>query len=238
MSRAAALALAGLLLAACASPPAPVRYGGPPEGPLPPEMISSGPGGVPVVSMAAQGPFAPNAYLFACGFGEGSNMPALEPDGRVSGFSPIALIDGRLVIARAPANEVCFSSGFGPRFASIHEGIDLAPRGNDLTVYSAAPGILVEVGVARGYGNYVVIDHGGGLYSRYAHLSAFGEGIEAGVALGFGQPIGLIGATGNAMAPHLHFEILSGTYGPRRSFGLEARDPLSFPAYDLQAGAS
>ncbi|MEM6666779.1 MAG: M23 family metallopeptidase [Pseudomonadota bacterium] len=122
------------------------------------------------------------------------------------------------------------SSGFGMRNGRPHEGIDVATPG-PTPIYSAGPGLIVEVGVASGYGNHIVIDHGGGVFTRYAHLKYAYDGIEPGLIIGFGQPIGLMGDSGNSTGVHLHYEVLVGAWGPSRSFGLTPTDPLSWPAY-------
>jgi murein DD-endopeptidase MepM/ murein hydrolase activator NlpD len=71
---------------------------------------------------------------------------------------------------------------------------------------------VIHAGWDGAYGNSVVIDHGNGLFSRYAHLSSVS--VSAGQSVGAGQAIGVSGTTGNADGEHLHFEIRSGSaYG-------------------------
>jgi murein DD-endopeptidase MepM/ murein hydrolase activator NlpD len=60
-----------------------------------------------------------------------------------------------------------------------------------------------------GYGYFVVVDHGNGFQTLYAHLQAYY--VEAGDDIGKGQTIGEMGSTGNSTGPHLHFEIRQGT---------------------------
>ena len=212
----AALALA--FLAGCASTPAPVKV-----------RTYTPPAGPPQVT-AAQGSFQPNANLRSCGGIYVTNAPAMDSDFWVRDYKPIIVV-GQVVLATAPANDVCLSSGFGYRSAHRHDGIDLqsVPAG---PVYSAAPGRILEARVATGYGNQVLIDHGGGVYTRYAHLAYFADGIHPGAEVGFGQMLGMMGNTGNATAIHLHFEILTGNYNnPKGSKGLNPRNPFEFPAY-------
>lgn len=97
------------------------------------------------------------------------------------------------------------SSEFGPRDGRQHKGIDIAaPLGRP--IYASRAGTVRRSSVdPDGYGNYVDVDHGAGLTSRYAHLSRVlcrvGQYVER------GNVIGEVGATGNARGYHLHFEI-------------------------------
>lgn len=96
------------------------------------------------------------------------------------------------------------TSPFGWRWGRMHEGIDVAaPTGTPLL--AAAAGTVIHAGWLGGYGNLVVIDHGGGLATAYAHQSAIAAGNGASVAQG--QVIGYVGSTGNSTGPHLHFEV-------------------------------
>jgi len=87
-----------------------------------------------------------------------------------------------------------------------HQGIDyVAPTGTP--VVAVAEGTVEHVGPNGGYGNLVVLDHGGGITTYYAHLSAFGAGVQEGAKVERGQEIGLVGSTGRSTGPHLHYEI-------------------------------
>ena len=93
---------------------------------------------------------------------------------------------------------------FGPRGDRWHTGIDLpAPLGTP--VYSARAGEVVWAGWRDGYGFLVTVAHGHGERSMYAHLSRLD--VRVGVWVGEGVRIGLVGATGDATGPHLHFEV-------------------------------
>lgn len=109
-----------------------------------------------------------------------------------------------------PANASYISSGFGYRsdpftgVAALHSGLDFAgPFG--APIYAAAQGVISFAGVRQGYGNCVEIDHGNGLTTRYAHMSAFGARI--GQQVSAGDRIGAIGSSGRSTGPHLHFEV-------------------------------
>jgi len=108
------------------------------------------------------------------------------------------------------------TSGFGPRWGRMHEGIDIAvPTGTP--VRAAAAGTVIYAGWLGGYGNLVVIDHGGGLSTAYAHNSGFAASV--GQAVAAGQVVAYSGSTGHSSGPHVHFEVrVNGT----------AVDPLGY----------
>ena len=93
-------------------------------------------------------------------------------------------------------------------------------------------GQIIEMKYRDDYGNMILIDHGDGVYTRYAHLASFGRGLMPGVSVRAGEQLGLMGNSASYQIPmHLHYELLLGDYGnPKGSFGLESADPLSFPA--------
>lgn len=207
------------MLAACSSP-APVQY---------PTNGAVGTNPQAPVSVPEQGPFRPNATLYACNL-RMSNRPNTTSDRRVVDFAPLVVANG-VILASVPTNDVCVTSGFGPRNGRPHKGIDLQSRPAG-SVYSAGPGTIVEVSTIKGFGNQVLIAHGNGVYTRYAHLAYFTRGLRVGQNIGFGQPLGMMGETGNATAVHLHYEILTGNYyTPKKSWGLKANNPLAFPAW-------
>ena len=233
-ARAVGLVLAALAVSACASSPASVSYRPAPEILRMPPVDYGPPGDA---RNPPQGPFQPNAYLRACPGMRVYNAPALDADRWLTDFRPVIVAFG-VILASSPGNDVCLSSGFGLRDGRMHNGVDLTSRPPGI-VYSGGPGRVVEAKNSSGYGLNVVLDHGNGVYTRYAHLDYFAPGIAPGVAIGFGQPVGQMGATGNAQAAHLHYEILTGNIdNPKGSFGLTTHDPLAFPPYEgaLQAG--
>jgi murein DD-endopeptidase MepM/ murein hydrolase activator NlpD len=101
------------------------------------------------------------------------------------------------------------TSPYGPRClpngdCSFHPGIDIGvPSGTPIK--AAAAGTVIYSGWMEGYGNLVVIDHGNGLATAYAHQSSIAAGNGASVAQG--QVIGYSGCTGYCFGPHLHFEV-------------------------------
>lgn len=95
----------------------------------------------------------------------------------------------------------------GPSYCSsgYHYGVDLAP-GCSAGIYAAHAGTVVYVGYNGGYGNYIKIDHGGGIATGYAHIRPGGFFVGNGQWVNAGQLIASIGRTGNAFGCHLHFE--------------------------------
>jgi murein DD-endopeptidase MepM/ murein hydrolase activator NlpD len=96
------------------------------------------------------------------------------------------------------------TSGFGPRWGRMHEGLDIA-GGSGTPIAAAAGGTVIVAGPQGGYGNLVVVDHGGGLSTAYAHLSSIA--VSTGQAVGQGTVVGGMGTTGNSTGVHLHFEV-------------------------------
>lgn len=179
---------------------------------------------------SVQGPFQPNAYLQLCNGFSVSNAPPHDAGLWLLDFNPVVVING-VPVAAVPGNEVCLSSAFGPRRGRAHEGIDITARPAP-AVYSAAPGRIVEARFSRGYGYQILMDHGRGVYTRYAHFEFFDPAVKVGKRMAFGEPLGRMGKSGNATGVNLHFEILTGNYrNPRGSKGLTPNDPLALPAY-------
>jgi hypothetical protein len=109
-----------------------------------------------------------------------------------------------------PANERRLS-GFDYSPSTNHRGIDIAGRLGD-AIYAADNGVVVYAGWNNwGYGNVVVIDHGYGWQTLYAHLSTLN--VACGASVYQGGLIGAFGSTGNSSGPHLHFEMLHESYG-------------------------
>jgi murein DD-endopeptidase MepM/ murein hydrolase activator NlpD len=96
------------------------------------------------------------------------------------------------------------TSPFGWRWGRMHEGVDLgAAYGSPIA--AAAAGVVIYAGWEDGYGNLVVIDHGGGLATAYGHQSRIA--VSPGQSVSQGEIIGYVGSTGHSTGPHLHFEV-------------------------------
>jgi murein DD-endopeptidase MepM/ murein hydrolase activator NlpD len=88
---------------------------------------------------------------------------------------------------------------------SYHLGVDMmAPKGTD--VHAVGDAKVSFAGRLGGFGNLIILDHGRGYQTYYAHLSKIQNGIKVGVQVARGEMIGLVGSTGHSTAPHLHFE--------------------------------
>jgi murein DD-endopeptidase MepM/ murein hydrolase activator NlpD len=96
------------------------------------------------------------------------------------------------------------SSPYGMRWGQLHAGIDFAARPGSI-IRAASSGTVVLASWYGGYGNAVDIDHGSGLATRYGHASEVL--VSTGEYVTVGQPIALVGSTGDSTGPHLHFEV-------------------------------
>lgn len=88
----------------------------------------------------------------------------------------------------------------------LHTGIDMAAP-NGTSVYAAESGVVIVAQSWSGYGNTIIINHGGGLWTLYGHLKPGGILVEKGQTVKRGEKIGLVGKTGTATGYHLHFEV-------------------------------
>jgi murein DD-endopeptidase MepM/ murein hydrolase activator NlpD len=113
--------------------------------------------------------------------------------------SPAANPGGLIWPVSAPV-----TSPFGWRWGRLHEGIDLGAA-SGTPILAAAAGTVIYAGWMDGYGNFVIIDHGGGIATAYGHQSSIA--VTDGQAVTQGQVIGYVGSTGHSTGPHLHFEV-------------------------------
>jgi murein DD-endopeptidase MepM/ murein hydrolase activator NlpD len=101
-------------------------------------------------------------------------------------------------------------SGFGPRIhpisggSRVHTGVDIGAS-SGTPIKAADDGIVVMAGPNGGYGNWTLIDHGGGLATGYGHQSSIG--VSRGQRVSRGEVIGRVGSTGASTGPHLHWEV-------------------------------
>jgi murein DD-endopeptidase MepM/ murein hydrolase activator NlpD len=96
------------------------------------------------------------------------------------------------------------SSGFGMRWGKMHKGIDIAAS-LGASINSVLAGIVTFTGWQEGYGNVIIINHGEGLETAYAHCSVIS--VKRNEAIKLGEKIGEVGSTGHSTGPHLHFEV-------------------------------
>jgi murein DD-endopeptidase MepM/ murein hydrolase activator NlpD len=167
------------------------------------------PDGVPGVALTRPHSRAHEATLSSAGTPDG--VPGLPAAPSIA--SPRATGEGGSAV----------TSGFGWRqdpltgVPAFHKGIDVrATYGEAVT--AAGPGRVVVAQSQGGYGQTVVVDHGGGLQTRYAHLSAIS--VQVGDTVDAGASVGRAGRSGRATGTHVHFEATQGS---------QPVDPAEFP---------
>ena len=89
-----------------------------------------------------------------------------------------------------------------------HKGVDIGGVGYTTQVLASKAGTVIVSQYSNSYGNYVVVSHGSGNTTLYAHMSS--RSVSAGQYVQQGQVLGITGSTGNSTGPHLHFEITEG----------------------------
>ena len=117
------------------------------------------------------------------------------------------------ILARTPSiwpTKGWVTSNFGYRKSpftghrELHKGLDIsAPMGTP--VYATAAGKVITAGLSNGYGKNIIIDHGNGIITRYAHLSKYAS--QKGQLIKRGELIAYVGNTGRSTGPHLHYEV-------------------------------
>ena len=154
-----------------------------------------------------------------------------DDTGRPGYFTP----EGRSVrkaFLRAPLNFTRISSNFNPsrrhpvlNTIRAHRGVDYAaPSGTQIR--AAGSGKVLFRGVQGGYGNTIVLQHGGNITTLYGHLSRFGNA-RAGARVNQGDVIGYVGSSGLATGPHLHYEYrVNGVHRNPRTVTLPPADPI------------
>ncbi|MEQ1724611.1 MAG: M23 family metallopeptidase [Sphingopyxis sp.] len=112
--------------------------------------------------------------------------------------------------SRAPVDVVTLTSSFGTRSDPFngrrarHNGIDI-PRPTGTPIYATADGTIGRAQRLGGYGNYVEVEHGNAIQTRYGHMSVIG--VVSGQRVRRGDIIGYVGSTGRSTGPHLHYEV-------------------------------
>lgn len=157
----------------------------------------------------------------------------VDPTGRADYYAP----DGRSMrkaFLRAPVDFSRISSNFNlkrlhPIFKTVrpHRGVDYtAPAGTPIK--AAGDGKVIFRGQKGGYGNAVLLQHGGNITTLYGHMSRFASDAQAGARVRQGQTIGFVGQTGYATGPHLHYEYqLNGMHRNPRTVPLPEAEPIS-----------
>ncbi len=145
-----------------------------------------------------------------------AKLQSMQSSGEVSSSSSSKYLGGEM--AWPVPNATIVTSPFGYRTHPIsgtrrfHTGIDLAGSGCYGTpIVAANDGTVISAGWNGGYGNCVIVDHGGGVTTLYAHASSIAVGY--GQSVSRGETVAYIGSTGNSTGPHLHFEVrIDGAY--------------------------
>ena len=156
----------------------------------------------------------------------------VDDDGRTDYFTPNG-DSVRKAFLRAPV-DFRVSSPFNPRrlhpvlkTVRPHRGVDYAaPSGTPIK--AAGDGKVIFRGVKSGYGNVVILQHGGNITTLYAHMSRFASKARVGARVRQGQTIGYVGATGLVTSAHLHYEYrLNGVHRNPRTVKLPQADPIA-----------
>jgi len=156
----------------------------------------------------------------------------VDEDGRSDYYTPEGL-SVRKAFVRAPVDFTRISSSFNPRrkhpilnTIRAHRGVDYAaPSGTPIK--TAGDGKVIFRGKKNGYGNHIIVQHGGNITTLYAHMSRFDKTSRVGRRVVQGQTIGYVGMTGLATAPHLHYEYrLNGVHRNPRTVKLPQADPI------------
>jgi murein DD-endopeptidase MepM/ murein hydrolase activator NlpD len=145
----------------------------------------------------------------------------------------------RKTFIRTPVDFTRISSKFNPnrlhpifKTSKPHRGVDYAAA-SGTPVKAAGDGKISFAGKQNGYGNVVIIDHGRGYQTLYAHLRGFARGTRRGATVSQGKIIAYVGQTGWATGPHLHYEFrINGTHKNPVTVKLPNDDPM--PKSDLK----
>jgi murein DD-endopeptidase MepM/ murein hydrolase activator NlpD len=156
----------------------------------------------------------------------------VDKGGRSDYYTPEGL-SVRKAFVRAPVDFTRISSSFNPRrkhpilnTIRAHRGVDYAAPGGT-PIKAAGDGKVIFRGKNNGYGDHIIVQHGGNITTLYAHMSRFHKSSRNGSRVVQGQTIGYVGMTGLATAPHLHYEYrLNGVHRNPRTVKLPEADPI------------
>lgn len=116
-----------------------------------------------------------------------------------------SILNGTSAVFTSPTRGGTITSNFGERWGKNHNGLDIAGNIGD-PVMAALDGKVKSTFYERdGYGNVVILEHEGGIETRYAHMSKIG--VKTGDTVKKGDIVGEVGSTGRSTGPHLHFEV-------------------------------
>ncbi len=167
----------------------------------------------PAEEQAVGGPFVPidpPSAVRPAVVQEGSGRQRGRVDALMTRLDRISHLLTKLPLM-PPVKPYFVTSGYGPRIDpftqkwALHEGIDLAGKGND-EVYATLDGEITSAGPSINYGNLIEINHGNGVTTRYGHIK--GIKVKPGDTVKRGEPIALIGGVGRSTGDHLHYEIM------------------------------
>ncbi|WP_309620769.1 M23 family metallopeptidase [Salinibacterium sp.] len=129
--------------------------------------------------------------------------PELEPVAVARYSAATSNVTGALAVWPASGG---VNDGFGYRGTEFHGGIDIM-AGYGSPIVAASPGVVIAVTQDGGWGQYVQVDHGGGITTLYAHMISGSPLVSAGQSVAAGQQLGSVGDTGYVTVAHLHFEV-------------------------------
>lgn len=167
---------------------------------------------LPQIGMALDDIFSKGATFSAAGYSivyDPRALPEYNEEEATAGVPTTSVTPqygsdsaGRTVVM---PTEGRFTSGFGPRWGSIHRGIDIA-NSIGTPIRSVMDGTVINAGAAQGFGKWVRVRHDDGSISVYGHVHSFN--VKVGDRVTAGQQIAEMGNEGRSTGPHLHFEIL------------------------------
>jgi murein DD-endopeptidase MepM/ murein hydrolase activator NlpD len=144
---------------------------------------------------------------------EAEQDAAARAQGEADRLAAEAIAEAARPDAVLPVDGGRLTSGFGPRWGTVHAGIDLAAPMRT-PEYAAMDGVVLEAGPASGYGQAVYLQHDNGDVTVYGHMDEIL--VSPGQVLRAGDTVALLGNRGQSTGPHLHFEVrLGGLGGPQ-----------------------